>query len=37
LSFAWGSFDGSTNQPYVYPAGTSFTELENLILTPPSP
>ncbi len=37
LAFAWGSFDGSTNDPIVYPAGTSFTELENLLLTPPSP
>jgi hypothetical protein len=34
----WGSFDGSTNDPVVYPNGTSIQNLENLVLvnfTPP--
>ena len=31
-SFIWGSFDGSTNAPIVYPSGTSITDLENQIL-----
>jgi len=31
---AWGSFDGTTNAPIVYPNGTSLTELENLITGP---
>jgi hypothetical protein len=26
--FAWGSFDGSTNAPVVYPSGTSIRDLE---------
>lgn len=30
----WGSFDGSTNDPVVYPDGTSITELENELLEP---
>ncbi len=30
--FAWGSFDGSTNAPVVYPNGTSITNLENSVL-----
>lgn len=30
--FAWGSFDGSTNLPVVYPNGTSITNLENAVL-----
>jgi hypothetical protein len=36
---AWGSFDGTTNAPVVYPNGTSIQNLENeLIITisPPS-
>jgi len=33
---AWGSFDGTTNAPVVYPNGTSLEELENLILGPAS-
>ena len=33
-TFTWGSFDGSTNTPIVYPVGASFIELENLILNP---
>ena len=33
---AWGSFDGTTNAPVVYPNGTSLTELIDLI-TGPSP
>jgi len=28
----WGSFDGSTNDPVVYPNGTSITNIENLFL-----
>ena len=31
---AWGSFDGSTNAPVVYPNGTSLSELEGLNLGP---
>jgi hypothetical protein len=31
---AWGSFDGTTNAPVVYPNGTSLTELENQFLAP---
>lgn len=33
----WGSFDGSTNAPVVYPNGTSIQNLENLILLQVSP
>ncbi len=29
--FVWGSFDGSTNDPIVYPSGTSIRELEQRI------
>lgn len=35
--FFWGSFDGSTNAPVVYPNGTSVADLENLILIQVSP
>ena len=28
----WGSFDGSTNAPIVFPAGTSIQELEQQVL-----
>jgi len=28
-TFIWGSFDGSTNLPIVYPNGTSITDIEN--------
>lgn len=28
----WGSFDGSTNEPVVYPSGASIKELERLVL-----
>jgi hypothetical protein len=28
----WGSFDGTTNAPIVYPSGTSMANLENMIL-----
>jgi hypothetical protein len=31
---AWGSFDGTTNAPVVYPNGTSLVELEDLMLGP---
>jgi Putative Ig domain len=30
--WAWGSFDGTTNDPVVYPNGTSIQNLENQIL-----
>jgi hypothetical protein len=29
LIYNWGSFDGSTNEPVVYPSGTSVISLEN--------
>ena len=31
-NFIWGSFDGSTNDPVVYPSGTSIANLEAQIL-----
>ena len=34
---AWGSFDGTTNDPVVYPNGTSIENLENQILSNTSP
>jgi hypothetical protein len=30
--FRWGSFDGSTNAPIVYPVGTDLQTLENLVI-----
>jgi hypothetical protein len=33
----WGSFDGTTNAPVVYPNGTSITNLENSVLIRVSP
>jgi hypothetical protein len=36
-NFVWGSYDGSTNAPIIYPSGTSITDLENLILVQVSP
>jgi hypothetical protein len=30
----WGSFDGTTNDPIVYPNGASVTQLENQVLGP---
>jgi hypothetical protein len=33
----WGSFDGTTNAPVVYPNGTSITNLENSVLIQVSP
>jgi len=33
----WGSFDGSTNAPIVYPNGTDITNLENQVLIQLSP
>lgn len=30
--FRWGSFDGSTNAPFLYPSGSSIDELERQIL-----
>ncbi len=35
--FVYGSFDGSTNQPVVYPNNTSFFQLQNQILIQVSP
>ncbi len=29
----WGSFDGTTNEPYVYPQGTSIAAIERLVAT----
>jgi hypothetical protein len=34
--FIWGSFDGSTNAPIVYPQGTSLAELEAQVFQPGS-
>jgi len=31
-SFIWGSFDGSTNEPVVYPIGTSIQQVEAQVL-----
>ncbi len=31
-NWAWGSFDGSTNAPVLYPFGTTATDIESLIL-----
>ncbi|HEY3931666.1 MAG TPA: hypothetical protein VGM58_04785, partial [Verrucomicrobiae bacterium] len=36
-TFIWGSFDGSTNPPVVYPNGTSILNLENEALMQISP
>ena len=33
--FVWGSFDGSTNPPIVYPSGLSIQQLEQQVLTGP--
>ena len=30
--FVWGSFDGSTNTPVIYPSGTSIVDYENEVL-----
>jgi hypothetical protein len=32
IGFLWGSFDGSTNEPVVYPNGLSLREVENAVL-----
>jgi hypothetical protein len=32
FNFAWGSFDGSTNEPVVYPVGYTIQELEMRVL-----
>ncbi|TAL01029.1 MAG: hypothetical protein EPO07_08925 [Verrucomicrobia bacterium] len=34
LFYIWGSFDGTTNAPVVYPIGTSIEELEAQVLNP---
>lgn len=34
LGYVWGSFDGTTNAPIVYPQGSSVRELESLVLNP---
>ncbi len=31
LDFLWGSFDGTTNAPIVYPSGTSLANIENQV------
>jgi hypothetical protein len=33
--FVWGSFDGSTNDPVIYPSGTSIRDLELQVLAAP--
>jgi hypothetical protein len=35
--FVWGSFDGSTNDPVVYPDGTSLANLASQVLVQISP
>lgn len=35
--FVWGSFDGTTNTPVIYPSGTSIANLENEVLLQISP
>jgi hypothetical protein len=37
LDFIWGSFDGTTNTPIVYPIGTSIYNLEDQVLIQISP
>jgi hypothetical protein len=37
FDFAWGSFDGTTNAPVVYPIGTSISALESQVLVQISP
>jgi len=37
LDFIWGSFDGTTNSPVLYPIGTSIYNLENQVLVQISP
>ena len=32
LDFIWGSFDGTTNFPIIYPVGTSITNFENQVV-----
>ncbi|MGZ5527291.1 MAG: hypothetical protein ACXWJB_01335 [Limisphaerales bacterium] len=32
--FIWGSFDGTTNAPIIFPQGTSIREIENQVLNP---
>jgi hypothetical protein len=34
FEISWGSFDGTTNDPIVYPNGSSITDLENLLAGP---
>lgn len=34
FDLSWGSFDGTTNAPTVYPNGSSITNLENLLTGP---
>jgi len=33
LGIIWASFDGSTEEPYIYPQGVDFEELEQLIMS----
>jgi len=32
FDFVWGSFDGTTNEPFIYPNGASIQELEQQVL-----
>ncbi len=34
VTFAWASFNGSTNEPVIYPLGSSINAIENQILNP---
>ena len=35
--YLWGSFDGSTNDPVIYPSGTSLDNLENQLIMQVAP
>jgi hypothetical protein len=37
LSQAWASFDGSTNEPAIYPLGINYLDLENQVVAPQNP
>ena len=37
LAFVWGSYDGTTNTPVIYPSGASIANLENQVLIQVSP
>ena len=35
--YVWGSFDGTTNAPVVYPSGWTLEQLQSIIFNPPPP